>query len=102
MSEKTEKSEKILSYKGKPFVRQGNTICYGNATDKYILVMNILTAEKSKELDVGTKVFVQIQSTRETDAQKINVLKFAEFSSLYEAFDTGEYWLNKALEDGKL
>ena len=96
MSENSEK--KCLSYKGRPFVRQGNTICYGNVTDKYILVMNVLDTAKAKELDVGTKVFVQIQSTRETDEQKINVLKFAEFNTLYEAFDTGEYWLDKALD----
>jgi hypothetical protein len=44
-------------------------------------------------------VFVQVQSTRETEEQKINVVKFAEFGSLYEAFDSGEYWLNKALDD---
>ena len=97
------KSEKkILSYKNKPLTRQGNTICYGHATDKFILVMTILETKKIKDLDVGTKVFVQIQSTRETEANKINVLKFASFDSLYEAFDTGEYWLNKALETGTL
>ena len=100
MSEQKEQSEqKILSYKGKPFVRQGNTICYGNSTDKYILVMTVLESQKVNELDISTKVFVQVQSTRETQEQKINVVKFAEFKSLYEAFDTGEYWLNKALDD---
>jgi hypothetical protein len=41
---------------------------------------------------------VQIQGTRETEDKKINVVKFAEFSSLYEAFDTGEYWLNRELD----
>ena len=91
-------SEKVLSYKGKPFVRQGNTICYGNATDKYILAMMVLESEKVKGLDVSKKVFAQVQGTRETDEQKINVLKFAQFDSLYEAFDAGEYWLNKALD----
>lgn len=93
MSEK-----KILSYKNKPFVRQENTICYGSATDEYILVMTVLDNKKVKDLNVATKVFVQIQSTRETEEKKINVLKFAEFGSLYEAFDTGEYWLGKALD----
>jgi hypothetical protein len=99
MSEMSEK--KILNYKSKPLTRQGNTICYGNVTDKYILVMTVTETKKVAELDVGTKVFVQIQGTRETEDQKINVLKFAEFTSLYEAFDTGEYWLDKAL-DGAL
>ena len=89
---------KILEYKSKPLTRQGNTICYGNVTDKYIMVMSILESKKVNNLEIGTKVFVQIQSTRETDEQKINVLKFAQFDSLYEAFDAGEYWLNKALD----
>jgi hypothetical protein len=93
MSEK-----KILNYKGKPLTRKGNEICYGNVTDKYILVMMILETKKVQELDVATKVFVQIQGTRETEDKKINVVKFAEFSSLYEAFDTGEYWLNRELD----
>ena len=93
MSEK-----KILNYKGKPLIRQGNEICYGNVTDKYILVMMILETKKINELDVATKVFVQIQGTRETEDKKVNVVKFANFDSLYEAFDTGEYWLNRELD----
>ena len=90
--------QKILNYKNKPLTRQGNTICYGNSTDKYILVMMILETAKTGGIDLATKVFVQVQSTRETEDKKINVVKFAEFSSLYEAFDAGEYWLNRELE----
>jgi hypothetical protein len=90
--------KKILNYKSKPLTRQGNTICYGNPTDKYVLVMMILETKKVNELDVATKVFVQIQSTQETEDKKTNVVKFAEFKSLYEAFDTGEYWLNRELD----
>ena len=96
MSEK-----KVLNYKNKPLTRQDNTICYGHSTDKYILVMTVMETAKVQDLEVGSKVFVQVQSTRETDEKKIEVLKFAAFDSLYEAFDTGEYWLNKAL-DGAL
>ena len=90
--------QKILNYKGKPLTRKGSEICYGNVTDKYILVMMILETQKINDLDVATKVFVQIQGTRETEDNKINVVKFAEFNSLYEAFDTGEYWLNRELD----
>ena len=101
--EQKEKIKKIeqkdLSYKGKPLTRQGNTICCGNVTDKYILVIRILETKKIKELDVGTKILVQVQSTRETMENKINVLKFAEFNSVYEALETGEYWLRRALDE---
>ncbi|MCL2099122.1 MAG: hypothetical protein FWH24_01625 [Oscillospiraceae bacterium] len=90
--------QKILNYKNKPLTRQGNTICYGNSTDKYIMVMMILETAKVNDTEVATKVFVQIQGTRETEDKKISVVKFAEFGSLYEAFDAGEYWLNRELE----
>jgi len=89
---------KILNYKGKPLTRQGNQICYGNVTDKYILVMMILETKKMQELEVASKIFVQIQETRETEDKKINVVKFAEFKSFYDALDTGEYWLNRELD----
>ena len=89
---------KVLNYKGKPLTRKGNEICYGNVTDKYIMVMMILETKKIKELDVATKVFVQIQGTRETEDKKINAVKFGQFESLYEALDTGEYWLNRELD----
>ena len=90
--------DKILSYKNKPLTRKGNEICYGHVTDKFILVMMILETKKIKELEVATKVYVQVQGTRETEDKKINVAKFGEFNSLYEAFDTGEYWLNRELD----
>ena len=93
--------QKILSYKNKPLTRQGNTICYGSATDEYILAMMVLETKKIKELEIATKVFVQVQSTRETEDKKTNVVKFKELGSLYEALDYGEYWLNRAL-DGAL
>ena len=93
-------SEKILSYKNKPFVRKGNEICYGNSTDKYVMLMMITDTKKVNDLDVSTKVFVQIVGTRKTEGEKMNVVKFGEFNSLYEAFDAGEYWLRKAISEG--
>ena len=34
---------KYLMYKNRPLVRQGDTICYGDMTEKYILVMEIMS-----------------------------------------------------------
>ena len=50
-------------YKGKPLVRQGQFIYYGFPTDKVILFMNILETEKNGDMDVASKVSVQIQLT---------------------------------------
>lgn len=38
---KPKKSNAILEYKGKPLVRSGNTIYYGDINDAYVVCINI-------------------------------------------------------------
>ena len=97
----SEVKENILTYKGKPLVRKDRTVCYGNISDKYILILTVLETKKEKELEIASKVFVQIQSTSTSAEQKNNVVKYTEKSSLYEALDIGEAWLEKFLAEDK-
>ena len=34
-----------LTYKGKPLVRKGNEIYYGNMTDPYVLYLQVMTTK---------------------------------------------------------
>lgn len=90
--------ENVLTYKGKPLVRQGNFLFYGLPTDKYILFMNILESKKDGNLDVATKVLVQIQSTDETASFNEKVVKQCEKNSFFDAFEIGMIWLNRELK----
>ena len=36
-----EKKNDFLTYKGRPLVRNGNTIYYGNMTDDYVIMLQI-------------------------------------------------------------
>ena len=36
-------SGEYLEYKGKPLVREGNTICYGDMSEKCILILEIMS-----------------------------------------------------------
>ena len=57
-------SEKIpLSYKGHPLRRKDNLIYYGTMAEKYIIMLQILDTKKVDDLDVATKVAVQLQLT---------------------------------------
>ncbi|MHC1695832.1 MAG: hypothetical protein AB9835_11310 [Eubacteriales bacterium] len=85
--------DSILTYKGKPLVRQGNILCYGNAEDKYILVLTILDSKEHKGMDVATKVLVQLQSTDQNASMRDKVVKTAEKDSLFDALDIGCYGL---------
>lgn len=90
--------QKILMYKGKPLVRQGRFIFYGNPDDRYILFMNILDSKKVGELEVATRVLVQIQDTDEEKSFHEKIFKQCEKRSMCDAFDIGVIWLERALK----
>lgn len=89
---------KTLMYKGKPLVRQGRYVFYGNPDDKFILFMNILDTKKIGNLEVATKVLVQIQNTDEDIAFNEKVVKQCEKRNFYDAFEIGTIWLERALK----
>lgn len=86
-----------LEYKGHPLQRKDNFIYYGSFADKYIVMMQILETKKVKDLDVATKVSVQLQLTDPTVKSRDRVVKKSEKDSLYTAIDVGAVWLDRAL-----
>ena len=95
-------SEKIpLSYKGHPLRRKDNLIYYGTMAEKYIIMLQILDTKKVDDLDVATKVAVQLQLTDPDLKSRDRVVKKSEKDSLYAAMDVGCIWLERALA-GKL
>ena len=79
-------SEKIpLSYKGHPLRRKDNLIYYGTMAEKYIIMLQILDTKKVDDLDVATKVAVQLQLTDPDLKSRDRVVKKTEKDSLYTA-----------------
>lgn len=85
-----------VMYRGKPLVREGQQIFYGNMDDKYILFLGIMTTKKVGDNDVPDQIIVQIQST---DADK-KVVKYGMKNGLHEAFEYGLIWLETELKKG--
>lgn len=91
-------SEKIpLSYKGHPLRRKDNLIYYGTIAEKYIIMLQILDTKKVDDLDVATKVAVQLQLTDPDLKSRDRVVKKTEKDSLYTAMDVATVWLDRAL-----
>ncbi len=88
---------KVLEYKGHPLQRKDNIIYYGSFADKYIIMMQILDTKKVKDLDVASKVSVQLQMTDPNIKSRDRVVKKAEKDSLYSAIDVAAVWLERAL-----
>lgn len=99
-------TNKALEYKGHPLRRKDNIIYYGNMTDKYIIMMQVMDvktvspaqgAGDAGELKVATKVSVQLQLTDPAVKSRDRVVKKTEKTSLYAAMDVASVWLERAL-----
>lgn len=91
------KKEDFLTYKGKPLVRSGNTLYYGNMSDDYVVMLSISSSKPINDLEVADKVTVQLLSTDPDVRPKDRIIKKSEKKSLYEAMDIGTIWLERAL-----
>ena len=89
-----------LIYKGHPLMRKDNMIYFGSFADKYIIMMQILDTKKVKDLDVATKVSVQLQLTDPSVKSRDRIVKKTEKESLYSAIDVASVWLDRALAQG--
>ena len=86
-----------LVYKGHPLRRKDNLIYYGSMADKYIIALQILASQKVGDMDVASKVSVQLQLTDPDLKSRDRVVKKSEKSSLYDAMDVGAIWLERVL-----
>ena len=91
---KAAKAEGLI-YKGHPLRRVDNLIYYGTMAEKYIIMMQVLDSKKEQDLNVATKVSVQLQLTDSN--LKSRVVKKSEKDSLYAAMDIAAIWLDRAL-----
>ena len=90
-------ASKELVYKGHPLRRKDNIIYFGSMADEYIIMMQILETKKVEDLDVATKVAVQLQRTDPDLKSRDRVVKKSEKNSLYAAMDVASVWLDRAL-----
>ena len=86
-----------LTYKGHPLRRKDNLIYYGSMADKYVIVLQVLDSKKQGDLDVASKVSVQLQLTDPDLKSRDRVVKKTEKDNLYIAMDVAAVWLERAL-----
>lgn len=86
-----------LMYKNHPLRRIDKMIYYGSMADSHIILMQVKETKKEKDLDVATKVSVELQRTAPDLKSRDRVVKRSEKDSLYAAMDVSGIWLERAL-----
>lgn len=94
----TKKKNGFLTYKGKPLVRNGNTLYYGNMSDPFVVMMQINSTKTVKDIEIADKVTVQLLSTDPDVRPRERIIKKSEKNGLYPAMDIGSIWLERALK----
>ena len=97
MTNMTNEKSALLEYKGHPLRRKDNMIYFGSMSDKYIILLQILDSKTVKDMDVATKVSVQLQLTDPEIKSRDRIIKKSEKESLYAAMDVASVWLDRAL-----
>ena len=85
---------KYLYYKNKPLVREKDTICYGDFTEKCVLIFEIMSYVESEGLKVPGKILIQV-----IDSASGSILKQGDKEGLFEAFNYGMFWYEKFLAE---
>lgn len=95
MAEK--ETKEFLTYKGRPLVRNGNTLYYGHMSDDFVIMLTIGGTKKAGNLDVADKVTVSLINTDPDVRPKDKIVKKSEKNGLWPAMDIGSIWLERAL-----
>ena len=86
-------------YRGKPLVRSGDTIYYGNMTDKYVIKIDIKTKKTVEDMEVADKCIEQLMLTDPEIRSRKQIVKTSEKNGLYLALDIADAWLTRALTE---
>ncbi len=87
----------VLMYKGRPLMRKDNLVYYGSMADSHIVMLQILESRKVNDIDIATKVSVQLQLTDPAARSRDRIVKKSEKDGFYTALDLGCVWLERAL-----
>ncbi len=86
-----------LAYKGRPLRRVDNFIYYGSMSDSHIVLIQILENKTLGDMEVASRLTVQLQRTDDSGHSRDSVVKRSEKDNLYAAIDIASVWLERAL-----
>ena len=84
----------VLYYKNRPLVREKDTICYGDFSEKCVLIFEIMSYVEKEGQKVPGKIFIQI-----LESESGKILKQADKEGMYDAFTYGIFWYEKFLSE---
>lgn len=97
MADSKNQAQQFPTYKGRPLVRCGDEIYYGNMEEPYVIRMNIKSKKEVNGNEIADKVAIQLLATDPDLSPRKQLIKTSEKKGLYLAMDIADIWLERAL-----
>ena len=92
-----DKQASFLTYKGRPLVRKGNQIYYGDINDPYVILLSVAESHEVHGVKIADKVKVQLINTKEANPLAA-IEKTTDKIGMYAAIEIASIWLERALK----
>ena len=90
-------AKEFSTYKGRPLVRCGDEIYYGNMEEPYVVRLQIKSKKEVGGIEVADKITVQLMATDPYLLPRKAIVKTSEKQGFYLAIDIADIWLGRAL-----
>ena len=97
MADAKKTAQEFSTYKGRPLVRCGDELYYGNMSEPFVIRLQIKTKNEVGSIQVADKVIVQLLATDPDLSPRKQLVKSSEKKGLYLAMDIADIWLERAL-----
>lgn len=98
MCAKKKEKQHLLNFRGRPLVRCGDVIYYGDINDRFIIELTIKSSTQVKDMKVAQKVAVRLVDSAYLSDRNKKTIKMSEKNGLFNAIDIASVWLERAKE----
>ncbi len=88
-------ADKFLEYKGKPLVRSGDEIYYGDMSESHVVKFTILSKDAEGQ---PNKINIKLLKSDTELKEKDRIVKESTKGTMFEALDIGFVWLERTLK----
>lgn len=99
MADTKKAAQEFQTYKGRPLVRCGDEIYYGNMSDPFVIKLIVKSKKKLGDAEVADKIAIQLLSTDPDLSPRRQLVKTSEKSGMFLAMDIADIWLERALSN---
>lgn len=99
MADTKKAAQEFQTYKGRPLVRCGDEIYYGNMSDPFVIKLIVKSKKKLGDTEVADKIAIQLLSTDPDLSPRRQLVKTSEKNGMFLAMDIADIWLERALSN---